>query len=250
MCIAETKLGESFLNNQFVLVGYHFPYRLDITDQKRGLMVFVKSHIPSRRLNDFKIPSNVQIIRFKISLRKEKWLVASIYKVPPQENKYFLWYLTNLLEFYSTRYEKVIILSDFKIEAGNKVMKDFLQEHTLYNMMKQNTCFKGDGGSCIDLLIAKSKFPFMTTNSFETGLSDHLHMIYTILKTKFEKFEPKKLIYRNFKQFDSEQFKLNTCTSMSVVRTHADFENNFVSILDKHAPKKTKTLRGNQKTPF
>ena len=29
---------------------------------------------------------------------------------------------------------------------------------------------------------------------------------------------------------------------MSAVRTHAAFENNFVSILDKHAAKKTKTL--------
>ena len=34
---------------------------------------------------------------------------------------------------------------------------------------------------------------------------------------------------------------------MSAVRTHAAFENNFVSILDKNAPKKTKILRGNQK---
>ena len=40
-------------------------------------------------------------------------------------------------------------------------------------------------------------------DSFETGLSDH-HMIYTSLKIKFEKFGPKKLIYRNFKQFDSD----------------------------------------------
>ena len=141
---------------------------------------------------------------FEIKLRKEKWFVASIYKVPSQENKHFLWYLTNLLEFYSTRYEKVIVLGDFNIEAENKVMKEFLQEHTFYSMMKQNTCFKGDGGLCIDLLITNSKFSFMKTNSFETGLSDHHHMIYTILKTKFEKFEPKKLTYRNFKQFDSE----------------------------------------------
>ena len=59
-------------------------------------------------------------------------------------NEYFLWYLTNLLEFYSTRYEKVIVLGDFNIEAENKVMKDFLQEHRFYNMMKQNTCFKGE----------------------------------------------------------------------------------------------------------
>ena len=90
----------------------------------------------------------------------------------------------------------------------------------------------------------------MKTNSFETGLSDHHHMIYTILKTKFEKFEPKKLIYCNFKQFDSEQFKLDICNSMSAVRTHAAFENNFVSILEKYAPKKTKTLRRNQKPHF
>ena len=71
--------------------------------------------------------------------------------------------------------------------------------------MKQNTCFKGDGGLCLDLLITNSKFSFMRTNIFETGLSDYHHTIHTFLKTKFEtKFEPKKLICRYFKQFDSE----------------------------------------------
>ena len=42
-------------------------------------------------------------------------------------------------------------------------MKDFLQEHMFYNMMKQNACFKGDGGLTIDLLIINSKFSFMKT---------------------------------------------------------------------------------------
>ena len=55
--------------------------------------------------------------------------------------------------------------------------------------MGHHTCFKDDGGSRIDLLIINSKFSFMKTNSFGTGLSDHHHMIYTILKTKFEKKE-------------------------------------------------------------
>ena len=86
--------------------------------------------------------------------------------------------------------------------------------------------------------------------SFEIGLRDHHHMIHTILKTKFEKFEQKKSIYRNFKQYDSDQFKLDIFNSMSAMRTHAAFENNFVSSLDKHAPKKTKILRGNQKPHF
>ena len=43
-------------------------------------------------------------------------------------------------------------------------------------MMKQDTCFKGDGCSCMDLLITNLKFSFMKTNSFETGVSDHHHM--------------------------------------------------------------------------
>ena len=37
---------------------------------------------------------------------------------------------------------------------------------------------------------------------------------------------------------------------MSAMRTHAAFEKGFVSILDKHAPKKTNILRRNQKKPF
>ena len=148
-------------------MGYHLPYRLDIIDKKGGLMIFVKSHIPSRKLNNFKITSNIQIISFEINLRKEKWLIVSIYKAPSQENKNVLWCLTNLLEFYSTQYEKVIVFGDFNMEAKNKVMKDFLQEHTFYNMIKQNTCFKGDGGLCIDLLTINSKFSFMKTNSLD-----------------------------------------------------------------------------------
>ena len=90
----------------------------------------------------------------------------------------------------------------------------------------------------------------MKTNSFETGLSDHHHMIYTILKIKFEKFKSKKSTYRNFKQYDSDEFKLDIFNSMSAMRTHEAFKNNFVLILDKHAPKKTKNLRGNQKPHF
>ena len=49
----------------------------------------------------------------------------------------------------------------------------------------------------------------------------------------------KKLIYRNFKQYFGP-FKMDIFISMSSMRTHAAFENNFVSILDQRAPKKIK----------
>ena len=40
---------------------------------------------------------------FEINPRKEKWLLASIHNAPSKKIK------TNLSEFYSTRYEKVIV---------------------------------------------------------------------------------------------------------------------------------------------
>ena len=188
---------------------------LDITDNKGDLMVFVRSHIPSR-LNHFKIPSNMQIIPFEINLRKEKQLVASIYNAPSQKNKYFLWYLTNLIKFYSTRYEKVIILGDFNIEPENKVKKDFLWEHTFYNMMKQNTCFKGDGGSCIDLLITNLQVSLIKTNSFETGLSDHHHVILRKFKklpyfrtARYEAMKPIFPLFNAFQRAGICQFTFN-----------------------------------------
>ena len=65
------------INSYIIMIS---PCILDITENKDGLMVFVKSHIPSRRLNGFKIPSNIQTIPFEIKLRNEKWLVTSVYK--------------------------------------------------------------------------------------------------------------------------------------------------------------------------
>ena len=43
---------------------------------------------------------------------------------------------------------------------------------------------------------------------------------------------------------------LNWINSMSAIGTHVAFENNFVSILGKHAPKKIKFFTRESETPF
>ena len=46
----------------------------------------------------------------------------------------------------------------------------------------------------------------MKSQSFETGFSDHHHLIYTILKTTFVKLPPKIVKYRDYKKFCEEEF--------------------------------------------
>ena len=43
-------------------------------------------------------------------------------------------------------------------------------------------CFKGKG-SCIDLILTNIKHCFKHSSTFETGLSDHHHLVYCMLKT-------------------------------------------------------------------
>ena len=95
-----------------------------------------------------------------------------------------------------------------------------METHKYFNLVKNNTCFKGPG-SCIDLILANRKYCFQSTSSFETGLSDHHHLIYSILKSTFGKEEPKQVIYHNYKHFHWQHFEndlkssLNNCNGNS-----------------------------------
>ena len=69
-----------------------------------------------------------------------------------------------------------------------------MNNQNLLNLVKSNTCFKGEG-SYIDLILTNRKYSFKNTCSFKTGLNDYHHLIYSVMKTIFKSEEPKKLIY-------------------------------------------------------
>ena len=73
LAIAETKIDESFPTAHFLLVGYHSPYLLDKSPKSGGILVYVKSSIPSRQSNFPNLPYKIEAIPFELNLRKEKW---------------------------------------------------------------------------------------------------------------------------------------------------------------------------------
>ena len=68
------------------------------------------------------------------------------------------------------------------------------------------------------------------------------------MKATFKSGEPKKLIYCDYSNFSSECFKDDFVSSICPEKhDYSDFEKKFPTKFNKHAPKKIKTLRGNQK---
>ena len=113
LIVAETKLHSSSPTKQFLIPGFHHPFRLDTRRQSGGLLVYVKGLIPARVLTSFCTSVDAQIIVFEINLRKEKWLFVGIYKPPSLNSQYFLETLCDLLDFCSNHYNNKVILGDF-----------------------------------------------------------------------------------------------------------------------------------------
>ena len=99
----------------------------------------------------------------------------------------------------------------------------------------------------IDLILTILRtFSFKNTKSFETGLSDHHHMVCTMPKIIFQKSEPKQLIYRDFKNFYFESFKNDLLENMVTCdRSYDEFDRKFTTVLNKRLKNK-KWLRGSQ----
>ena len=221
--------------------------RLDITSKRGGMLLYIRFSLPSRIMSNFKLPENIQVIPFELNLRKEKWLFVSIYKPPLQSNNYFLDTLNDLLDFYSGIYDNKVVFGDFNLEPTNPVMINFMDSQNFTNLIKNNTCFKGVG-SCIDLILTNRKYCFKNILSYETGVSDHHHLIFSIMKTIFASEEPKKFVYRDYKTFSHESFKNDLLSKTADENVdYSKFEKEFIDTFNTHTPKKAKLFRGNQK---
>ena len=71
------------------------------------------------------------------------------------------------------------------------------------------------------------------------------------MKSKLAFEKPKRLVYSNFKSFNSNYFEENLSSKLDLInKYYAVFEDNFVNVVNKHASKKTKILRVNHKPHF
>ena len=191
LCVAETKLDSTFPNAQFALKNFSKPYRLDVNSCSGGLLTYIKTNIPSKLLSKYIFPTEIQCIPIELILRKQKWLIISIYRPPSQKLKFFLDSISEGIDFYSTDFERVCILGDFNTSPSDADLIAFMNDHCLTNMIKNPTCFKSKNGTTIDLILTNYLKSFQKTQSVETGTSNHHHLIFKIFKTNFVHLPPK-----------------------------------------------------------
>ena len=89
--ISETKVDESYPNQQFKINGYKmFP-----RDRNRfggGLMFYANEQIFSKVLSLGSIPMDIELILLEFTVKSRTWLCIGIYRSPSQNEKYKMFY--------------------------------------------------------------------------------------------------------------------------------------------------------------
>ena len=244
LVITETKTNSSFPKAQFKIKGFSMPFRLDRNSFGGGVLIYVREDIPCKQLTKHKLPGDIEGIFIEINLRKGKWLLFGTYHPPQQQSKHFLKHVNFALDTYRQMYNKFILVGDFNLNEIDPAMSEFLYKNDSKNLVQEKTCFKNPDNlsyGCIDLFITNSTNSFQNTTTLATGLSDFHKMILTALKSTFPKLKPKEIIYRNFINFDLNNFKNNIRTNSQLVGNYDGFE----KVLNNHAPLKKKFIRAN-----
>ena len=134
-------------------------------------------------------------------------------------------------------------------------VRDLCDSYNMKNMIKDPTCFKSQNGSLIDVFLTTAQNRIKTSGCVDTGLSDHHHLIYSVMKSFSPRLKPREITYRSYKTFIQENFIEDLQTfpfRVLEVFEEVDDKHYFLTkvlqnILDIHAPVKRKKVRA--KTP-
>ena len=130
---SETKLDNSFLEGQYLILRYSSPYRFDINFRysspyrfdrnfRGGIMAQVKEDIPSKFLSIKNQP--IEGFYIEINLRKKKWLLCGKHNSHRNTGNH-LDSLSKNVALYSSAFDNYIVISNFNIEVDSKEITSF-----------------------------------------------------------------------------------------------------------------------------
>ena len=225
------------------------PFRYDRDRYGGGLLIYVRERAPIKELTIYKPPNDIECGQIELTVKKQKWILISIYRPPSQPEQYFFREIGKALDYFCRKYENIILIGDFNCEVGEDAIGAFMDDYNLTNLVRCPTCFKSGNPRSIDLILTNRKSSFQNTVAIETGLSDFHAMVVTVLKGGFVKRGPKIVTYRDYSKFDAVDFKENLLhmisSELSEIEDYGAFEAGVMRALNEHAPVKRKSIRAN-----
>ena len=178
--------------------------------------------------------------------------VVVIYRSPSLSMGSFFERFNGVLQETFVHGNNVIICGDFNIHYNNTRCKCADELTNLIDQCGYKQLVTGPThtrGNTLDLIITPSLSNIVASKPRTTILfSDHF-VVECDLKLKTSRPPSRDITYRKFRDIDKDQFSLDLTTNLSCCDTVSDFNSNVLSVLNKHAPVRTRTVTDHNHQP-
>ena len=252
LCISESKLDDSFPKSQFKSHGFHC-FRQDSTARSGGLIAWVRNDLPCRQRDDIAVnDGEIQSLIIEMRVKKEKWIIVALYRLPNANVKCFCSRLSTMLDKIAQECKMCIVVGDINIDVsprntvGNE-LHAVMDIYNLKNVVKDPTCFKGTP-SLIDVIMTSNARRVGDVLNFNCGLSDFHNLVATCTKVEVHRSKAGPISYRSFRRFNDDDFREDMARiPVSVLDVFDDisdkqwaYDRLVMSVVDQHAPLKTR----------
>ena len=257
--VSETFIKSRTPKSLCQIPGYKF-IRKDRTEKAGGgIGIFVRPELEPKLIKLPQTLTQPEMLFIEITLKNTKVAIGVIYKPPKIPYGVFAT-IQESLAFVSTQYNHLIISGDFNTNYLNPecYATSFFQTNVtepfgLTQVVQKATRVTNTSSTLIDLLLVSNSENVKVCDVVDIpGISDH-HFVYMAYAIKKPKYKPRTVTRRVFKHFNQEAF-LNDIANApwdNVYAVEEDdldskatiFENYFSSIIEKHAPLKTFTVK-------
>ena len=246
-------LGESWLkkitnDSDIALSGYNV-FRVDKPKKRGGgVAIYVKSAFSVSILESVTRPNYYEFLALRIQVGPSPVVIIGVYR-PPSAVADAIHALASLMSKYSDM--ELIVLGDFN-QNWNTVASDRFKEVcsslNLTQLITETTrpnLKDNSRDTLIDLLFSNKPDKIMASGVFDLGQSDHCP-IACIRSTRLAKTQFCTVTKRNLRHFNEQSFltdlhqsNIHLTSELSDLQSALDFFiNNFIKIVDKHAPLK------------
>ena len=253
--VSETNIKPATPKNLYQIPGYKL-IRADRTHTtKGGVGIYFRDIYQPQKIQIQYDNLQPEIIFAEVEINRCKIAVGVIYKTPLTSYTVYA-EIQEIIAFITTKYSHVILLGDYNIDMLKKNREsDFfknviLEPFSLHQMIREPTRITNATATLIDHITVTSPEHVKLTGVADfPGISDHC-MVYMSYNIKRPKFKPIKIIRRDFKNFDKNDFireidrapwgniltiddtnqELNIDDKVTIV------ENIYREHIDKHAP--------------
>ena len=111
---------------------------------------YVNYDLNCKVLTNYPMRQDFEILALELKLSKTNWLIIGTYKPPSLSDITFTSEIINILTFYRSTLDNILLIGDFSMSLNNTNFNELNEDHEIFTLISVPTCFKSINLTCID----------------------------------------------------------------------------------------------------